>query len=114
MIAYHCILPFSEDETKQLKKSQFLAHNIFYLKPHEAIAGSAYSVRDFILMCANRFGGIHYSDPASDKERERWLRSANEFMFSYGAPIAFSNLAEIATVVIEGVAPLIQAINPSH
>lgn len=109
-IAYISVMPFPGDSVKSLTKDQFLAYKIFFLKPIDQEEGCTYSVKDFILMCANRLGGVHFSDPSSDDDKERSLRGANNFMSVYGSPVAFSNLAEIAVVTRNGIEPLINAV----
>jgi len=110
-IAYLSVRPFPSDPVKSLNKDQFLAHNIFFLKPVDQPVGYMYSVRDFILMCANRLGGVHFSELSTDDEKERWLRGANGFMSAYGVPVAFSNLADIAVVTRVAIEPLIKVAN---
>jgi len=74
------------------------------------VHGRHYSVLPIINMCANRPGGVHLGNPASDEADERALRRLNEELALMNAPSVHGVVYAIGEMTAPAVRPLREAI----
>jgi len=90
---------------KSLNRESFLSFNILFLN------GQHFTVRQVIKACANRMGGVHYSNPSSDDREESILRRLDELMIIGGAPATLSSLILVGRIVSNGLGELYSKVN---
>lgn len=97
---------FNENEVDWLKLDEFLAVSIIEDDKFQ------YSIRDVILLIANKCGGIHF-DQNSNKTEKRLLELSKRFNH-FNIDSCFIVLCDIAWSVLTGIKPLIDAITHSR
>jgi hypothetical protein len=89
------------EQRKNLKLDQFLKF------PIAKFQGEHFSVLTLIKACANRLGGVHVGDAATDSAEEASVRRFGDELASLGMQHAFASLVLIATVTSGALAPLV-------
>lgn len=85
---------------RKLSLKQFLSF------PVAKLEGSHFSVATLIKACANRLGGVHFGEPASDSVEESEVRRFGEKLSQLGMQHAFSSLIIVAAVTLDALQPL--------
>lgn len=72
--------------------------------------GQHFSVRSLVKTCANRLGGVHAGDSASDSVEEREIRMFGNVLQQFGMHGAFASLILVASVTYNALIPLAETL----
>jgi len=89
-----------KEARKELKIDQFLKF------PVAKFEAQHFSVLTLVKTCANRFGGVHAGDSATDSVEESQVRRFGDVLSRMGMLHTFASLVLIAGVTLEALKPL--------
>jgi len=105
----HFLGAFPPNEIKRdIKLKSFLKF------PMANYKGQHFSVKSLVKTCANRLGGVHIGESASDSEEESEIRKFGEVLQQMGMHHAFASLIVIANVTYDALEPLAETLTTSN